>query len=58
MHCWEVLHDLIAHDDYQGIIVDVGMPLQYKSVICNTRIVFYNVRVNVQRDNGSSTHPC
>lgn len=58
MHCWEVLHDLIAHDDCQGMIIDVGMPVRYKSVLYNTRLVFYDVRIDVQKGNVDSTGPC
>ena len=45
MHCWEVLQDLMTHDDCQGIIIDVGMPLRYKSVLYNTRMVFFSGKI-------------
>ncbi|KAL9038623.1 MAG: hypothetical protein Q9214_005205 [Letrouitia sp. 1 TL-2023] len=49
MHCWEVLHDLIAHDDCQGIIVDIDCPsihlgLNGVEIICNSSASHWQLR--------------
>ena len=45
MHSWEVLQELLASEVCRGIIVDVGMPVRYKSVLYNCRVLFYNHRI-------------
>ena len=38
--CFEVLQDLLQHDDCQGIIIDVGMPILHQSCLYNCRVIF------------------
>ena len=44
-HSWEVLQDLLDHEDCQGIIVDVGLPIIHRSCLYNCRIIFYNRKI-------------
>ena len=45
LHSWEVLRELIASDECQNIIVDVGMPVRHDSCLYNCRVVFFNRRI-------------
>ena len=45
MHSWEILHELIDHEDCQGIIIDVGMPIRFRSCLYNCRVIFRNRRI-------------
>ncbi|KAL9081674.1 MAG: hypothetical protein Q9159_007135 [Coniocarpon cinnabarinum] len=42
---WEVLAKLLASQDCFGIVLDVGMPIEHRSVLYNCRIWMYNGRV-------------
>eukprot|EP00055_Hartaetosiga_balthica_P002764 m.5190 g.5190 ORF g.5190 m.5190 type:complete len:721 (-) comp2355_c0_seq1:136-2298(-) len=42
LHCYQILADLITHEDTRDIVVDVGLPVMHKSVRYNCRAIFYN----------------
>lgn len=44
-HSWEVLRDLIKHEDCQNIIVDVGLPIIHRSCLYNCRVIFFNGKI-------------
>lgn len=31
-HCWEILRDIIDHEECQDIVLDIGMPVLHRSV--------------------------
>lgn len=45
LHSWEVLKDLIEHDDCQGILMDLGMPVLHRSVLYNCRIIVQDRKI-------------
>eukprot|EP00922_Rhytidocystis_sp_ex-Travisia-forbesii_P024431 GHVS01035855.1.p1 GENE.GHVS01035855.1~~GHVS01035855.1.p1 ORF type:complete len:437 (+),score=78.45 GHVS01035855.1:95-1405(+) len=46
-HCWESVHRILEHPDKltDGMLVDLGMPVMYRSVIYNCRVFCLNGRV-------------
>eukprot|EP00922_Rhytidocystis_sp_ex-Travisia-forbesii_P024432 GHVS01035856.1.p1 GENE.GHVS01035856.1~~GHVS01035856.1.p1 ORF type:complete len:880 (+),score=158.92 GHVS01035856.1:53-2692(+) len=46
-HCWESLKQILQHPDRltYGMLVDIGMPVMYRSVIYNCRVFCLNGRV-------------
>lgn len=45
LHSWEVLRDLIEHDDCQDILLDVGMPVLHLSCLFNCRVLVRNRKI-------------
>ncbi|KAJ3005622.1 UNVERIFIED_CONTAM: glutamine-dependent NAD(+) synthetase [Siphonaria sp. JEL0065] len=45
LHSWEVLAELLKAEDCKDIICDVGMPVMFKNVRYNCRIIFYNQKI-------------
>eukprot|EP00922_Rhytidocystis_sp_ex-Travisia-forbesii_P024434 GHVS01035858.1.p1 GENE.GHVS01035858.1~~GHVS01035858.1.p1 ORF type:complete len:870 (+),score=143.22 GHVS01035858.1:53-2662(+) len=46
-HCWESIKQILQHPDRltYGMLVDIGMPVMYRSVIYNCRVFCLNGRV-------------
>lgn len=44
-HSWEVLKDLLEHDDCQDILLDVGMPVMHRSALYNCRVILRNKKI-------------
>ena len=42
LHSWEVLKDLIDHEDCQDILLDLGMPIMHRSCLYNCRVLVWN----------------
>ncbi|XP_053659653.1 glutamine-dependent NAD(+) synthetase [Anopheles marshallii] len=45
LHCWEALVELVQAPVAQGMLIDVGMPVQHRNVAYNCRVAFYNGRI-------------
>ncbi|KAJ7155494.1 hypothetical protein C8R43DRAFT_1000118 [Mycena crocata] len=45
LHSWEVLAKILASDEAQGIVCDIGMPVVHKNVIYNCRIIIHNRKI-------------
>lgn len=45
MHSWEVLKDLLEHDECQDILLDVGMPVMHRSALYNCRVLLRNKKI-------------
>lgn len=45
LHSWEVLLELLADANCEGIMIDVGMPVMHKNLIYNCRIIFLNHKI-------------
>jgi len=45
LHSWEVLKDLVEHEDCQEILLDVGMPVLYRSCLYNCRVFVRNKKI-------------
>uniref|UniRef100_A0A182KGG7 Glutamine-dependent NAD(+) synthetase n=1 Tax=Anopheles christyi TaxID=43041 RepID=A0A182KGG7_9DIPT len=45
MHCWEALVEIVQAPVAQGMLIDVGMPVQHRNVAYNCRVAFYNGRI-------------
>ncbi|RAL60260.1 hypothetical protein DID88_000040 [Monilinia fructigena] len=45
LHSWESLAEIIAHEECQGILLDIGMPVRHKNVNYNCRIIVYNSKI-------------
>lgn len=44
-HSWEVLADIIRHEDAQDILLDIGMPVAHRSCYYNCRVLCYNTKI-------------
>ena len=44
-HSWEVLRDFLQDASCQDILLDVGMPVMYRSCLYNCRVAIYNSRI-------------
>jgi NAD+ synthase (glutamine-hydrolysing) len=42
---WEVLRDIIDHEDCQDILLDIGMPVAHNSVFYNCRVICRNRKI-------------
>jgi len=49
MHSWEVLSEIIEEGHTDNIVVDIGMPVYYKSSCFNCRIVVYQKKIHLIR---------
>ena len=45
LHSWQVLAEILAGAATEGIVCDVGMPVTYKHVLYNCRVILLNRRV-------------
>ncbi|XP_022900421.1 glutamine-dependent NAD(+) synthetase isoform X2 [Onthophagus taurus] len=45
LHSWEVLLELLTSPSCNDILIDVGMPVKFKSVAYNCRVVFLNQKI-------------
>ncbi|QSZ36450.1 hypothetical protein DSL72_006329 [Monilinia vaccinii-corymbosi] len=45
LHSWESLAEIIAHEECQDILLDIGMPVRHKNVNYNCRIIVYNSKI-------------
>ncbi|TGO62003.1 hypothetical protein BCON_0023g00630 [Botryotinia convoluta] len=45
LHSWESLAQIIAHEECQEILLDIGMPVRHKNVNYNCRIIVYNSKI-------------
>uniref|UniRef100_A0A182N052 Glutamine-dependent NAD(+) synthetase n=1 Tax=Anopheles dirus TaxID=7168 RepID=A0A182N052_9DIPT len=45
LHCWEVLLEVVQSSSKNGMLIDVGMPVQHRNVAYNCRVAFYNGRL-------------
>lgn len=45
LHSWEVLGQILNHEDCQNILIDLGMPVVHRNVRYNCRIIIYNRRI-------------
>ncbi|XP_050067500.1 glutamine-dependent NAD(+) synthetase [Anopheles maculipalpis] len=45
LHCWEAVVELVQSPNTQGMLIDVGMPVQHRNVAYNCRVAFYNGRI-------------
>ncbi|KAI9346299.1 hypothetical protein BDR26DRAFT_907924 [Obelidium mucronatum] len=45
IHSWEVLADLLESEECKDIICDVGMPVMFKNVRYNCRVIFQNSKI-------------
>uniref|UniRef100_A0A182MPM7 Glutamine-dependent NAD(+) synthetase n=1 Tax=Anopheles culicifacies TaxID=139723 RepID=A0A182MPM7_9DIPT len=45
LHCWEALVEIVQAPVAQGMLIDVGMPVQHRNVAYNCRVAFYNGRI-------------
>lgn len=45
LHSWEMLAQIISHEDCQDIMLDIGMPVMHKSVKYNCRVIAYNKQI-------------
>lgn len=45
LHSWEVLKDLAEHDDCQGILLEVGMPVMHRGCLYNCRVLVRNKKI-------------
>eukprot|EP00047_Mylnosiga_fluctuans_P012117 m.24499 g.24499 ORF g.24499 m.24499 type:complete len:713 (+) comp4024_c0_seq2:1253-3391(+) len=45
LHSWEVLKDVLTDPDTANILCDVGMPVMYRNVAYNCRVIFFNGRI-------------
>ena len=49
MHAWESLAEIISHEDCQGILLDIGMPVRHKNMTLNCRVLALNTKVLLLR---------
>lgn len=42
LHSWEMYQQIIQHEDTQGILLDIGMPIRHKNVRYNCRLISFN----------------
>ena len=49
LHSWDILAEIITEGHTDGIVVDLGMPVYYKSHCYNCRIVLYNRKIHLIR---------
>ncbi|KAF8460628.1 hypothetical protein BDZ91DRAFT_738833 [Kalaharituber pfeilii] len=45
LHSWEVLAQILEHEDCQDILLDIGMPVTHRSCRYNCRIIILNKKV-------------
>ncbi|XP_054724265.1 glutamine-dependent NAD(+) synthetase-like [Uloborus diversus] len=45
LHSWEVVAELLKHEECQNIIIDVGMPVMHKNVAYNCRVIILNKKI-------------
>ncbi|KAI9366158.1 hypothetical protein DFJ73DRAFT_807297 [Zopfochytrium polystomum] len=45
MHSWEVLAELLKSDECSDIVCDVGMPVMFKGLRYNCRVIFHNGQI-------------
>ena len=45
LHSWEMLEQILDHDDCQDILMDIGMPVRHRNTHFNCRIIAYNRRI-------------
>ncbi|EME39320.1 hypothetical protein DOTSEDRAFT_56743 [Dothistroma septosporum NZE10] len=44
-HSWEIAAAIISHKDCQGIVIDLGLPVQHRSCTYNARLIALNGEV-------------
>ncbi|TFK39983.1 hypothetical protein BDQ12DRAFT_698028 [Crucibulum laeve] len=44
-HSWEVLAEILSSDATDGIVCDIGMPVEHKSVVYNCRVIVHDRRL-------------
>lgn len=45
VHSWQVLNSIIAREDLDDIIIDIGMPVRKDSVLYGCRVILYNRKI-------------
>ncbi|KAJ7252716.1 hypothetical protein B0H12DRAFT_608849 [Mycena haematopus] len=45
LHSWEVLAKILASEEAQGIVCDIGMPVVHKNVIYNCRVIIHDRKI-------------
>ncbi|RPA75542.1 glutamine-dependent NAD(+) synthetase with GAT domain-containing protein [Ascobolus immersus RN42] len=45
LHSWEMLADILQHEDCQDILLDIGMPVMHRNVRYNCRIICLNKKI-------------
>ena len=45
LHSWEMVAQILGHEDCQNILIDVGMPIIHNSVRYNCRVIAYNSKI-------------
>lgn len=45
LHSWEILAQILEHDECQDILLDIGMPVTHRSCRYNCRIIIFNKKV-------------
>ncbi|CAN6650450.1 hypothetical protein TRVA0_024S01398 [Trichomonascus vanleenenianus] len=45
LHSWEMMAQIMAHEDAQDILIDVGMPVMHHSIRYNCRVIAYNQKI-------------
>ncbi|KAI9818356.1 MAG: glutamine-dependent NAD(+) synthetase [Phylliscum demangeonii] len=45
LHSWEMLEQILDHEDCQAVLLDIGMPVCHRNVRYNCRIIAYNRQI-------------
>ena len=45
LHSWEMLAQILGHDECQDIVVDIGMPIMHRNVRYNCRVLIFNKKI-------------
>lgn len=44
-HSWQVMGEILVHPECQDILIDIGMPITYRNVRYNCRVIAYNKEI-------------